>query len=803
MSRHYSPFLRSVILGSLLASSLFGFGCRPQQPFYFHEDGDLSHYLDVATEIDYPDLEAESLAEVNGSIRPFSLENHDTRNYWDLTLEEAVQNALANSKVMKSIGGQVLGAPSALTRSPEAVSTIYDPALIETNPRFGTEAALSAFDAQFTSSVFWEKNDAPRNPLVFLGSEDVFPRRFKQDVGNFQAQLSKTAATGGTWIMRHNVQYDKQNVSRLFTSDWNVNLEAEFRQPLLQGGGVNFNRIAGPGAIPGFNNGVMIARINTDIALADFEAGVRDLVYDVEVAYWELAFAYRSLDAVIAGRDAGLQSWRYAQVELEVGTGDILDKAQAEAQYHLFVSAMERALNNVYATESKLRYLMGLAATDGRMIRPADEPTVAKVYFDWDEVVAESLCRSVELRRQKWQVKRRNLELIAAKNYLLPRLDATARYRLLGLGDHLINPAGTGIEFDNAYESMTTGDFGEWHLGLDLSIPIGFRKEMSGVRHAELNIARERARLQEMELEVSHQLAHAIRETQAALKLANTNFNRRIAAKQEVEAAESKKQAGIAGYRMSEVLDAQRRLAEAESDFYRSIFDYNKGIAEVHLRKGSLLEYNGVHLTEGPWTGKAYFDAHRRARQRDASVYLDYGFTMPSVISRGAYQQQAGAGAVIEDGMIEGIEMPDMGPEELPTPAGQPVESTIESSDEPDATQLEPLDLQTKAEPQTDGPELRMPKNARWSVAKKAAAAKSTEVARKKASKSSAVKKASYEEPISSKAKPKRSTSAGKKVDSSAWVSSKSSTGRKHERNTTPPTHSDDRAASGWQRAQR
>ncbi len=801
MSRQYSPLLRSVILGALLASGLFG--CSAQQPFYFHEDGDLSHYLDVATEIEYPDLEAESLDEVNGSIRPFSLENHDTRNYWDLTLEEAVQNALANSKVMKSIGGQVLGAfsgaPEALTRSPEAVPTVYDPALIETNPRFGTEAALSAFDAQFTSSVFWEKNDAPRNPLVFLGSEDVFPRRFKQDVGSFQAQLSKTAATGGTWIMRHNVQYDKQNVSRLFTSDWNVNLEAEFRQPLLQGGGVNFNRIAGPGAIPGFNNGVMIARINTDIALADFEAGVRNLVYDVEIAYWELAFAYRSLDAVIAGRDAGLQSWRYAKVEFDVGTGDILDKAQAEAQYHLFVSVMERALNNVYATESKLRYLMGLAATDGRMIRPADEPTVAKVYFDWDEVVAESLCRSVELRRQKWQVKRRNLELIAAKNYLLPRLDATARYRWLGLGDHLINPGGTGIEFDNAYESMTTGDFGEWNLGFEASIPIGFRKEMSGVRYAELNIARERARLQEMELEVSHQLAHAIRETQAALKLANTNFNRRIAAKQEVQAAESKKEAGLQGWRMSEVLDAQRRLAEAESDFYRSVFDYNKGIAEVHYRKGSLLEYNGVHLTEGPWTGKAYFDAHRRARQRDASVYLDYGFTMPSVISRGAYQQQAGTGPVIEEGMIEGIGLPDIELEELPTPTAEP----IESSDEPDTTEPEPLDLQTKAEPESGGPELRMPKNARWSVAKKAAPTRASKVAGKRASKSSAVKRASYEEPLSNKAKPKRSTSARKKVDNGAWVSSKSSTGRKHERNTTPPARPNDRTASGWQRAQR
>jgi hypothetical protein len=46
-----------------------------------------------------------------------------------------------------------------------------------------------------------------------------------------------------------------------------------------------------------------------------------------------------------------------------------------------------------------------------------------------------------------------------------------------------------------------------------------------------------------------------------------------------------------------------------------------------------------VFLAEGPWPGKAYFDAHRRARQRDASLYLDYGHSRPAVFSRGAITQ--------------------------------------------------------------------------------------------------------------------------------------------------------------------
>ena len=70
--------------------------------------------------------------------------------------------------------------------------------------------------------------------------------------------------------------------------------------------------------------------------------------------------------------------------------------------------------------------------------------------------------------------------------------------------------------------------------------------------------------------------------------------------------------------------------------------NYAKSISQVHYRKGSLLEYNGVYLTEGPWPAKAYFDARRRARSRSAALYIDYGFTYPRVFSQGPTKQVSG-----------------------------------------------------------------------------------------------------------------------------------------------------------------
>ena len=108
-----------------------------------------------------------------------------------------------------------------------------------------------------------------------------------------------------------------------------------------------YNRIAGPynpftPTATGLNtpafDGVMLARINVDISLADFEGGVRNLMFDVENAYWELYFSYRALEASKAGRDSALQTWQKIHALYMVGArgGEAEKEAQSRAQYFLF-----------------------------------------------------------------------------------------------------------------------------------------------------------------------------------------------------------------------------------------------------------------------------------------------------------------------------------------------------------------------------------------------------------------------------------------------------------------------------------
>jgi outer membrane protein TolC len=189
----------------------------------------------------------------------------------------------------------------------------------------------------------------------------------------------------------------------------------------------------------------------------------------------------------------------------------------------------------------------------------------------------------------------------------LPQLDVGAFYRWLGVGDDLISANRNGNDFpevgSTAWEELTDGDFQEWGLLFQYQMPVGFRRELAGVRHAQLLLARDKALLEEFELDISHGLTKSVRNLDANFQLAQTNANRWKASQEEVETTDALYRGGK--ITLDVVLEAQRRRALAQAAFWSAITEYNKSIADLHTRKGSILEYNGICFEEGPWPQKA------------------------------------------------------------------------------------------------------------------------------------------------------------------------------------------------------
>ncbi|MFM8570059.1 MAG: TolC family protein [Pirellula sp.] len=598
-------------LGSVLLT-----GCHPVDRFHAWRDSkNVSYYQDFITRIEEPCPTRCMETEIPETLNPFAIENPADLPVMELSLQDAIQMALQNSEVLRNIGGTVVTAP-------QGTATQIDPALTDLNPLAGTQAALAAFDATVSSQLFWQKNDLPQNfspsglPPEIANLLGVFA--FNQTLGTNINQIQKRTATGATFALRSNVIYDRNNrPNRKYESDFSGFMEAEYRQPLMQGAGTTFNRIAGPNGVVGQYNGVLIARINTDISLADFENGVIRLINDVETAYWELYFAYRSLEAQISGRENALRTWQRIRELQKVGYrgGEADAEAQARSNYYLFASQLNDALsgpNGLYAAEQRLRYMIGIQATDGRLLKPIDDPIQAEVMFDWQASLSDATNRRVEVRRQEWSIKRRELELIAARLNKRPRFDALTRYRYRALGDHLFGARNPSEPTDSFFANLGTGDYQEWQGGFEWNYNVGLRQASAAVRHAQLNLAREVAVLKEQQLRISHDLSNAARQISRSYEQMQINYNRIEADKLQVEVLRNRYEKGLININF--LLQAQQQLANSTSAFFRSLVDYNLAIRDFHREKGSLLNYNQVSLSEEPLNGSMLSGAYDRGR---------------------------------------------------------------------------------------------------------------------------------------------------------------------------------------------
>lgn len=582
-------------------------------------DEHTSYHDNHEIAIEYPDvasLGGPGSAAAASTAQPFALEDPSTIPAFELELAEAVRMAVTQSPVLRNIGGTVV-------QNPAATQTIYNPGLTASSTNQGVEAALSAFDANYTQQLFWANVDQPQNVDPNSISANFLPLASQRRVASYRSELSKTTTTGASFSLSHQIDYSKTqdfSANQLgFPSSFVGFIQGEYRQPLLQGGGVLFNQITGvsqiPGVpvLPGQYNGVLIARINEDISLADFEQGVIATVADVEQAYWDLAEAYRIFAANVAGRESAQRSFQFQTARLEVGTGQADEEAQARSQFFQFQAQVEASLGGpqgIYALEQRLRYLIGLPASDGRLIKPITPPNDIKVVFDWQAAISQALDRRVEVRRQAFNVKRREFELIAARLNRKPRLDLLAQYRWRGLGDNLIGSSTSGN--DNLFGSIAQGNFQEGQLGVELSFPVGLRLASVAVANAKLNLNRERALLDETQLRISHDLSDAGRQIDLTYQLLETNYNRYQADTRQVEVLRRRYRDGSENINF--LLQAQRQVVTSESAFYSALFDYQLAIRDFHREKGSLLAYNQIGLAEGAWPVSAHQDAHTLGR---------------------------------------------------------------------------------------------------------------------------------------------------------------------------------------------
>ena len=115
-------------------------------------------------------------------------------------------------------------------------------------------------------------------------------------------------------------------------------------------------------------------------------------------------------------------------------------------------------------------------------------------------------------------------------------------------------------------------------------------------------------------------------------------------------------------------------VADAETEYFLNRARYALATKNVHFVKGTLLEYDGVFLAEGPWPGEAYDDAAKR----EASRSMPRAAELRVVASAGrqpraVFDQQLGESAPLQRvaGPCRRLEEPPLDIREMAPPSGR------------------------------------------------------------------------------------------------------------------------------------
>ncbi len=444
------------------------------------------------------------------------------------------------------------------------------------------------------------------------------------DSATFQMGLSKQTETGATLGVVNNINWSYQNSSFLvWPSAYTTNVQLTLTQPLLGSAPLPGQPAGQPVGLEANRAPIVIARLNADAAVWRFKAEVMAHCRSVEQQYWNLAQSHVQLWSSDRAVSLAQEILNREQAELQVGRGTVADVAEAAQRLEQFNLDLVTRTSDVITTERQLRNILGLPPADNRRIIPVTPPTEARLEPDWDASLAQMLNFQPDIVQQQILVRVAELQLLIARNQLLPQLNFNALYQLNGLGQSLdssfavmtgaalkaLNPVIAKQQTHAGLQSQpgTYNNFVTWQTGFTFQAPLGMRSPLANTRQAQYILLRARAYLQQVVHQTTHSLARFFLEIDANYKQFKTASRLRAAAAQRLDAQRAYYEEGR--ITIDRFLDAVSQYATAVATEAQYKTTYNVSICALEEAKGTLLAYDNIAVAEGPHPRKAYVQA--------------------------------------------------------------------------------------------------------------------------------------------------------------------------------------------------
>ena len=322
-----------------------------------------------------------------------------------------------------------------------------------------------------------------------------------------------------------------------------------------------------------------LKRADAQVALAEanYRASEQDLLVRVSQAYFDVLAAEDTLSAADATLQAVNRQLEQAEKRFEVGLIAITDVQESRAAHDSATAGVIAAKRSLASAKEVLRELTGEAYQT--LSKPSEEiPLDQPQPADEEQWVKQSLDQNLQViaARLAVDVAKRNVKIAQAGH--MPTVDLFANRSEFDFD---------ATQTNNGLEGPADSDQTQDVIGVQVNIPIF----SGGVTHSRV---REQVYLHRAERErLEGAVRKAERDTRDAYLGVIAERARVTALKQSVKSNMTALEATEAGFEVGtrttvDVLDARRRLFEAQRDFARSRYDYLINIVRLKSAAGVL-----------------------------------------------------------------------------------------------------------------------------------------------------------------------------------------------------------------------
>jgi outer membrane protein TolC len=327
------------------------------------------------------------------------------------------------------------------------------------------------------------------------------------------------------------------------------------------------------------------ARIQQDTARLGRQMRACNVLRDVVIAYWELAYATQDLAIRRSALDLAQEQLRITNALIGVGRLADSDAASVERAIAQRLEDMATGEQILFFRSLDLQRLFGVPVeVTSPLLIATDAPGTSAPSVDEAADVGRALEANPQLRALKLGLGLSQADVATARNTLRPRLDFVGSVGPVGwkpgLGDSVRQASGFGAL--------------AWSAGLTFELPVENRTARGQMRAAEeeLNLAHINA--EDFAVQLRDLVLRAARSVRTAGTRVTLGQREVEFAQRNLDAERARFQAGRATN--NDVLLRQQELKDAQTRLLRATVDQNESEAALSAATAEILDRYGVVL---------------------------------------------------------------------------------------------------------------------------------------------------------------------------------------------------------------